>query len=245
MSCLLPRCSRRRRRKNPQVPIPRNQSVQPRKSLLQKNAARFRHGECNECDKHLSRQPRFVRWRSNCCRSHSGGLRRVEAFAKKHANEDAGSLAWLVLGYAHTLDRDFTKAIDPLARARANAGDLADYVTYYLGNAYLQSGRSADAITTLVDFEKNIRNRCWAATRPSFMEPRYLRKTAARTRSRFWKKIESQFAAIWSWRWGVPTLLRRKLIRLRLHSRPCTTKCRPVRKAMPPEQNCANWELSR
>jgi len=78
----------------------------------------------------------------------------VEAFAKKHANEDAGSLAWLVLGYAHTLDRDFAKAIDPLARARANAGDLADYVTYYLGNAYLQSGRSADAITTLVDFKK-------------------------------------------------------------------------------------------
>ena len=27
-------------------------------------------------------------------------------------------------------------------------------MTYYLGNAYLQSGRSADAITTLVDFEK-------------------------------------------------------------------------------------------
>ena len=35
----------------------------------------------------------------------------VEAFAKKHANEDAGSLAWLVLGYAHTLDRDLQKRL--------------------------------------------------------------------------------------------------------------------------------------
>jgi soluble lytic murein transglycosylase len=78
----------------------------------------------------------------------------VEAFAKKHGDEDAGALAWLVVGYAHTLDRDYGKAIDPLTRARAKAEDLADYVTYYLANAQLQSGNSSAALATVMDFQK-------------------------------------------------------------------------------------------
>lgn len=78
----------------------------------------------------------------------------VEDFARKHAADDAGALAWLVIGYARTLDREFPKAVDPLSRALANAGDLEDYVTYYLGNAYLQSGRNADASALLAEFRK-------------------------------------------------------------------------------------------
>jgi len=73
----------------------------------------------------------------------------VETYARRHASEDAGALAWLVLGFAHILDHDYAKAIDPLNRARAHAGDLGDYVTYYLGNAYLQTGRDAEAVATL------------------------------------------------------------------------------------------------
>jgi peptidoglycan lytic transglycosylase len=78
----------------------------------------------------------------------------VEAYARRHSKEDAGALAWLVLGYAHTLDHDFAKAIDPLNRAKANAGDLSEYVTYYLGNAYLQTGHSTEAASTLQDFSQ-------------------------------------------------------------------------------------------
>ncbi|HWY22348.1 MAG TPA: transglycosylase SLT domain-containing protein [Candidatus Acidoferrum sp.] len=78
----------------------------------------------------------------------------VDAFARAHAKDDAGALAWLVLGYAHVLDRDFAKAIDPLNRAKAHAGDLGDYVAYYLGNSYLQTGRTAEALVTLADFAK-------------------------------------------------------------------------------------------
>src|SRR5208282_1633780 len=37
----------------------------------------------------------------------------VEAYAKAHSKEDAGALAWLVVGYAHVLDHDYAKAIDP------------------------------------------------------------------------------------------------------------------------------------
>jgi soluble lytic murein transglycosylase len=76
----------------------------------------------------------------------------VEAYARRHANEDAGSLAWLVAGYAHIVDHDYAKAIDPLNRAKASAGELGEYVTYYLGTAYLQSGRIAEAAATLSGF---------------------------------------------------------------------------------------------
>lgn len=79
----------------------------------------------------------------------------VESYARRHAKEDAGALAWLVLGYAHTLDHDYAKAIDPLNRSKAGASELGDYVAYYLGNAYLQTSRTAEALSTLADFDKN------------------------------------------------------------------------------------------
>jgi soluble lytic murein transglycosylase len=82
------------------------------------------------------------------------GYAGVEAYAKKHAKEDAGALAWLVVGYAHVLDHDYAKAIDPLNRAKPHAGDLGDYVAYYLGSSYLQTGHSAEAVATLADFGK-------------------------------------------------------------------------------------------
>ncbi len=78
----------------------------------------------------------------------------VEHFARLHAKEDAGALAWLVIGYAHVLDHDYPKAIDPLNRAKVHAGDLGDYVAYYLGTSYLQTGRTAEAIANLLDFSK-------------------------------------------------------------------------------------------
>jgi soluble lytic murein transglycosylase len=78
----------------------------------------------------------------------------VQAYARAHSKEDAGALAWLVLGYAHVLDRDYAKAIDPLNRAKVHAGDLGDYTDYYLGISYLQTGHNAEAIATLADFAK-------------------------------------------------------------------------------------------
>jgi peptidoglycan lytic transglycosylase len=79
----------------------------------------------------------------------------VEAYARKHNKEDAGSLAWLAIGYAHFLDQEYAKAIDPLNRAKVRAGDIGDYVAYYLAGSYLQSGRTAEAIAILSGFEKN------------------------------------------------------------------------------------------
>ncbi len=79
----------------------------------------------------------------------------VEAYARRHAKEDAGALAWLVVGYAHTLDHDYAKAIDPLNRAKAGASELGDYVAYYLGDAYMKTGHNAEALATLAEFSTN------------------------------------------------------------------------------------------
>ena len=73
----------------------------------------------------------------------------VEAYARKHPKEDAGALAWLVIGYARTLDRDYGKAIDPLNRSKSGASELGDYVAYYLGDAYLETGHTAEALSSV------------------------------------------------------------------------------------------------
>jgi soluble lytic murein transglycosylase len=78
----------------------------------------------------------------------------VQAYAVRHTREDAGALAWLVLGYARILDHDYLKAIDPLSRAKLHAGDLGDYVSYYLATAYLEVGRNSEAIAGLAEFDK-------------------------------------------------------------------------------------------
>jgi len=76
----------------------------------------------------------------------------VETYARRHAKEDAGALAWLVVGYAYTLDHDYAKAIEPLSRAKAGASELGDYVAYYLGDAYLKTAHNAEALAALADF---------------------------------------------------------------------------------------------
>jgi len=79
----------------------------------------------------------------------------VEGYARKYAKEDAGALAWLVVGYAHTLDHDYAKAIVPFTRARSGASEVGDYIAYYLGDAYQRTGRNAEALAALADFSNN------------------------------------------------------------------------------------------
>ena len=80
------------------------------------------------------------------------GYAGVEAFARTHSKEDAGALAWLVVGYAHILDHEWLMAIDPLNRAKPLAGDLGDYVAYYLGSCYLQTGHQSEGLAALANF---------------------------------------------------------------------------------------------
>jgi soluble lytic murein transglycosylase len=80
------------------------------------------------------------------------GYAGVESYARAHSKEDAGALAWLVVGYAHVLDHEYPKAIEPLNRAKPLAGDLGDYVAYYLGTCYLQTGHQAEGLAALANF---------------------------------------------------------------------------------------------
>jgi soluble lytic murein transglycosylase len=77
----------------------------------------------------------------------------VEAYARKHSAEDAGSLAWLAAGYAYFLDHQYPKSIEALEHAKAHAGDIGDYVTFYLANSQLLSGHTAEALNLLSKFD--------------------------------------------------------------------------------------------
>ncbi len=84
------------------------------------------------------------------------GYRGVEAYARQHNAEDAGALAWFVVAYAHMLDHNPAEALDPLrrAQAKAQASELADYVTYYQASALQQIGSFAQAEALLRNFEQ-------------------------------------------------------------------------------------------
>lgn len=82
----------------------------------------------------------------------------VESYARRHSAEDAGALAWLAVGYARLLDHDCMKAIEPLSRAKPHAGEIGDYVAYYLADCYLQLGRTAESLATLSTFDKAFPN---------------------------------------------------------------------------------------
>jgi soluble lytic murein transglycosylase len=77
----------------------------------------------------------------------------VEAYARKHSTEDAGALAWLAAGYAYFLDHKYANSIQALSHAKANTGEIGDYITYYLANSELQSGRTAEAAALLSKFD--------------------------------------------------------------------------------------------
>ncbi len=79
--------------------------------------------------------------------------RGVEQFAIKHADDDAGALAWLDIGYAHILDNEFDKAIVPLTRAQAHQDEIGDYTAYFLAQAYRGAGANKEVISTLADYD--------------------------------------------------------------------------------------------
>jgi soluble lytic murein transglycosylase len=79
----------------------------------------------------------------------------VEAYARRHAGTDEAALAWLAIGYARILDHDYPKAVLALKRAQPRAGELADYVDYFLAMAYGAQGDSAGVVKTLAKFDSN------------------------------------------------------------------------------------------
>ena len=76
----------------------------------------------------------------------------VEGFAQRHTQGEAGAMAWLVLGYVRLQDKQYEPAIAALVQARARDGELADYSTYFLAQAYGESRDFAKVQATLSQF---------------------------------------------------------------------------------------------
>ncbi len=79
----------------------------------------------------------------------------VESYAKKHVGTDEGALAWLAVGYAHVLDKEWDKALPALKKAQPKAGELGDYVAYLTAMSQGGLGQGDAVLETLKDFEKN------------------------------------------------------------------------------------------
>jgi soluble lytic murein transglycosylase len=122
----------------------------------------------------------------------------VEAYARRHAKEDAGALAWLVVGYAHILDRGYAQAIDPLNRAKPRAGDLGDYVDFYLGTSYYQTGRLAEAVATLGGFDKVYPESLLIRDTHVVYAMLWRRTDARPRRLSYWSTIGCRFGLTWS-----------------------------------------------
>jgi soluble lytic murein transglycosylase len=78
----------------------------------------------------------------------------VEAYARKHAKDDAGPLAWVVLGYAHYLDRDYEKAQTSWEHSKALEPVLGDYLAYMRARAYTDEKKYASALEELEGFDQ-------------------------------------------------------------------------------------------
>jgi len=78
----------------------------------------------------------------------------VEAYARKHAKDDAGPLAWVVVGYAHYLDKDYVAARSSLARTKPLEPLLGDYLAYMQALAYQGENNRTAVLETLDGFDE-------------------------------------------------------------------------------------------
>lgn len=78
----------------------------------------------------------------------------VEAYARKHAKDDAGPLAWVVIGYAHYLDKDFVSARSSWDRAKSLEPLLGDDLAYLQAVAYQGENNQAAVLETLDGFDQ-------------------------------------------------------------------------------------------
>ena len=75
----------------------------------------------------------------------------VEGYAHSHTG-DAAAAAYLALGHANLLDRNYPAAIATLGQANAAGDSLDDYADYLMAQAQMQSGKLADAEQLLSAF---------------------------------------------------------------------------------------------
>jgi peptidoglycan lytic transglycosylase len=77
----------------------------------------------------------------------------VEEYAHRHRKDDAAPLARLVLGYAHYLDKDFSKAREAWKHADSLQPVLGDYLDWLTASAWEGEGKHAETLKTLEGFD--------------------------------------------------------------------------------------------
>jgi soluble lytic murein transglycosylase len=77
----------------------------------------------------------------------------VQEYAHRHRRDDAAPLAWLVLGYAHYLDKDYVKARDCWKHASPLQPVLGDYLDWLEASAWQGEGKSAEVLKLLQGFD--------------------------------------------------------------------------------------------
>jgi soluble lytic murein transglycosylase len=77
----------------------------------------------------------------------------VEAYARRHAKDDAGPLAWIAVGYAHYLDKDFASARSAWVRAKSLEPLLGDYLAYLQAVTYQSENNHAAVLEALDGFD--------------------------------------------------------------------------------------------
>lgn len=81
----------------------------------------------------------------------------VESYARKHStaeSADAGALAWLVIGYAHYLDKEYVQARAAWQHTASLTPILGDYLQWLKASAYGSESNWASVITTLDGYEE-------------------------------------------------------------------------------------------
>ena len=78
----------------------------------------------------------------------------VEEYAHRHRKDDAAPLAWLVLGYAHYLDKDFAKARTAWNHAEPLRPMLGDYLDWLRASAWQGEANTAEVLKVLDGFEQ-------------------------------------------------------------------------------------------
>src|SRR5262249_2667578 len=78
----------------------------------------------------------------------------VEAYARKQSSADAAAMAWMVLGYAHYLDKDYAAARSAWQQTSAIEPVVGDYLTWLRAASYQGENNSAQAVATLDGFEQ-------------------------------------------------------------------------------------------
>lgn len=78
---------------------------------------------------------------------------KVESFTLRNPSGGSETLAWLVIGYAHILDRDYSKAIAALRQAERHTTAVGDYITYFLATSYAAKGDNTSVVQTLQNFD--------------------------------------------------------------------------------------------